>query len=290
MVLALGDSFTAAIQVAYRNTACGRLERRLSLELGARFRVVNSGVGGWGPSHYLLELRDELARASYRAVLVFVFVGNDVESVRRDSFPPKEATIRHPFRLPRSPAIAELRDALAYPVNDLLEVRSHAYILVKNRAWFLLMKLGLSARRFPEVLLRSEADAARWATTGEVLRSIQDEAADEDVPVLFVLLPSVCQLDRRLGAAYAEALGVGEADYDLDQPSLLLGRELERQGLTWLDVLPALQAAHAAGERGLFGAVDTHLGPAGHRVVADAVAPSLRQMVLSGKPVESDGP
>ncbi len=65
-ILALGDSFLAGIQVGYDDLVTAVLERRLSSRADRLVEVVNASVGGWGPSHYLIELRHELDRASLR--------------------------------------------------------------------------------------------------------------------------------------------------------------------------------------------------------------------------------
>ena len=43
-----------------------------------------------------------------------------------------------------------------YPINDYFEVRSHLYLLIKNRSQPLLSKIGLTASRFPKIFLLNE--------------------------------------------------------------------------------------------------------------------------------------
>src|SRR5687768_3771092 len=47
-ILALGDSYLAALQVEYDDTYIGRLEAILSDDLGKTVRIVNTGVGAYG--------------------------------------------------------------------------------------------------------------------------------------------------------------------------------------------------------------------------------------------------
>lgn len=274
-ILALGDSYVAALQVEYEQTLTARAERRLSRESGAPVEVVNAAVGGWGPSHYLLKARQELARGGYDQVVVFFYLGNDVEHKRVDRFGPKQPAIRHRLRWPRRLTRGELVDALLYPVNDVLETRSHLFLLIKKRLWFLLMRFGLSARHFPPALLLEQASADGWRVSAEVCRSIADEAETRGLPVLFVLLPGVCEVDREIAEITARAVGIEVARFDPDQPSRRMRHELEGLGLEVLDATPALRAAHAVGVDDLYGRVDIHFGAGGHRVVADAVAPRL---------------
>lgn len=289
-VLTLGDSFLEAIQVAFEDTTTAQLASRLHQELAEPVRVVNTGVGGWGPEQYLLEARAELenhASGTYDAVIVFVFVGNDRVYRRRNTYSPSQVAAPRNLRLPRALSKRELIDAVAYPINNALERRSHLFTLLKNRAKFLLMRVGLSAHHFPATLIRARngitADgSAPWALTAEVLTDIRSLTADHDLPMLVVLLPGVYQVDTDLGGQYAQSSGLAPEDYDLTLPSELLAPSLDAASLTWIDTLPSLRQAHqdamAAGRRpALYGAVDTHLAPAGHRVVAEAILPWARE-------------
>ena len=87
-VLAVGDSFVAGLQVEHTDLMTTRLAEGLTRTLGRRVAPVASGVPGWGPAQYALEVEHELARSrhdgydGYDAVLVFLFLGNDVVANR----------------------------------------------------------------------------------------------------------------------------------------------------------------------------------------------------------------
>jgi len=283
-VLALGDSFIEAIQVAYEDTTTAQLERLLSQALGVAVAVDNTGVGGWGPEQYLLEARAQLPRADYDAAVVFVFAGNDRVYQRHVHYTPNQVASRRGLRLPRSLSKRELIDTIAYPINDVLERHSHLFILLRNRAKFLLMRVGLSAHHFPAAVIRSRNTPDAWRLSAEVLTEIAALTRAHAVPLLVVFLPGVYQVDRELGARYAATAGLGPSDYDLDLPSRLLGHALEATDLTWIDTLETLRSAHRAGIAPLYGRVDTHLAPAGHRVVAEAVAPWLLEHLRRARP------
>src|SRR5829696_1546083 len=131
-VLLLGDSFVEALQVPYEQSMAGLLEARLPAAVGKPVAVRNTAVGGWAPSQYLLQARTSLAREKFDLVLVAVFLGNDVQPYRYDSYPARAAATVHHLRVPRHLTSAELIDAVLFPINDALEVRSHLFILLKN--------------------------------------------------------------------------------------------------------------------------------------------------------------
>lgn len=266
-VLALGDSFLAAVEVEFGDTMTARLEDSLSRSTGEKFRIVNTGVAGWDPNHYLLEARAELPRRPYDLVLVFLFLGNDAIEERREAFAPKQGEIVHHLRWPRSLEKRELVKALLYPVNDALERRSHFFILLRRGSWLLLMRMGLSGRRIPLTDLVSEAESPRWRVTGDLLADIAAEASAHGAETLFVLLPGLYHVDTRLGRLYAAAVGLEPEEVDFEQTRRLVTAELERRRLRYVNATDELRRLHEAGTA-THGRVDTHLSPAGHGAVA----------------------
>ncbi len=275
-VLALGDSFTVGLQVEYDELFTARLERRLTERMGKTVEMVNTGVGGWGPSHYYLEAERELASGRFDAVLLGLFAGNDIEERRVDSFPPKQASVVHSFHWPQPWSRRGLVEAVAYPANDLLERRSHAFVLARAVAWRQLMRLGLSARALPPSILATEATSQRWGITADLVAAMVDHARLTEVPVVVCLIPGAYQVDPSLALAYASAIGVDPGLIDAEQPSRLLGAALAARGIALVDLLGPMRKTGAGP---LFGSVDTHLSPAGHGVVADALEAPLAALL-----------
>jgi lysophospholipase L1-like esterase len=280
-VLAVGDSFVAGLQVEHADLMTTRLAEGLTRKLGRRVEPVASGVPGWGPAQYALEVEHELARSRYDAVLVFLFLGNDVVADR--SFAPDEFRrgFDRPFRRPRAFTAAELKAALLVPLDDFLEVRSHLYVLVDKRLENLRIRLGMSPFFIPRTLLREMADAPAWDLTAEICAELAASAEAVSVPTLFLLLPSDYQVDRERFERHLTLLRVEPDSVDLDQPSRLLRAALARRGLDVADATPALVAAYERGARDLFGSIDAHFSPAGHRVVADWLEPLVREQLVT---------
>jgi lysophospholipase L1-like esterase len=272
-VLILGDSYMAAMQVEYEESIPGLLEARLAGQ-GIPVSIRNTGVSSWDPPHYLLRARDALARERFDHVLVFLYLGNDIVRSRTEYFRPREPIPAHPLRLPRRATRAEVIDALMYPINNFLEERSHLFILLKNRLKLLMMRAGLTARADPVELRVSEATSSRWDVTADICADIAAEAANHDVSVMFILLPSAYQVDRAEFEDYLRGFGIDETLLDIDQPNRLMLEKLSERGLEVLDATEALRAAHAAGVR-THGRVDPHFNSAGHAIVAELVEPLL---------------
>ena len=190
-VLLVGDSFVAGLQVAYPQLASAQLAERLSSRLGLEAGVVTDGVPGWGPQQYAFEVRRELARAAYDAVVVFLFTGNDVVTAAERSFSIDQMRRRmqRRFRMPREASLAEFTRAWLAPLDDALDTRSHLYVLVRSRLENLRIRLGLSPVFIPPALLRASAAGPEWADTAQICAGLVADAGS--VPVLFVLLPAI---------------------------------------------------------------------------------------------------
>ncbi|MBI5667275.1 MAG: hypothetical protein HZC41_04640 [Chloroflexi bacterium] len=274
-ILALGDSYLAALQVNYEQTMAARLEAGLSRALGQPVSVVNTGVSAYNPNQYLLVARQELAQADYDLALVFVYLANDVVDKRVDRFDPLEPVRRHVLRLPRGFSRSEITDAIFYPINDFLEERSHLYVFAKSRSSALLARLGMTAYYFPDVFLVSTEESPMWGVTADILADIAAAAAPYHVPVVYVLLPATYQINAAEFEWYKTAFNVDPATVDLDQPNRLLRTGLEARGLTVLDTTDPLHEAYRGGVVDLYGQVDHHFGAAGHQVVADYLLPHV---------------
>lgn len=277
-VLLLGDSFVEALQVEYEQSLAGRLEDTLPDLVGRPVRVYNAGINGWGPSQYLIKGREVLATDDIDVVVAVVYVGNDALPVRLDHIPPRAYAERYRFRFPRALSTTEFVDALLRPVNDQLEVRSHLYVLVRNRLQALRMRAGLSPLYFPQEFLRSEADAERWSLTADILADIAAAAADRGAKTLFVLVPADFQVNEAAFEQYVRGFGIDTSAVDLEQPNHRLADEMTERGLRFIDVLEAFREARRNGPR-LYGAVDPHLTPQGHAVLNRIVAPEVATLM-----------
>jgi len=278
-ILAIGDSFLEALAVEYEQTITAHLEQMMSLNTGEVVKVVNTGVADYNPNHYLLTVRAELPRTHYDLVVVFCYLANDMTSSRTDRFPPRNPARRHRFRLPNTFNKREIIDATLYPVNDFLEERSHLFILFKNCASILLARMGLTASYFSRAMKTSSANSPAWDNTVAILADIKVEADNKDTPIAFVFLPATYQVDKSAFRRYVAMFNIDPAQVDLYQPQRILGEKLISRGITVFDTTAALGQAHADGVKDLYGQVDTHLGPNGHKVVAAYLAPKLLRLL-----------
>jgi hypothetical protein len=279
-VLLIGDSFLAALQVEYEQSIAGLLADRLRLASGTPVTIRNAGVPGWDPPQYLVRARQLLATEPYDAMVVFVYLGNDVVADPRPYIQALEPTPVRRLRLPARVTPDEFIDAWFRPANDALERHSHLFVLLKERLRPVLMRAGLTADYFPVEFMRREAASGRWDTTATLLTALAATAAAHDVPTLFVLLPTPWQMDPRVFAEYLAGFGIDSGSVDLDQPNRLLGDRLAARSLDAIDLLLPLRERSAAGAA-LFGRVDRHLSPEGNQVIAELLGPEIARRLVA---------
>jgi hypothetical protein len=282
-ILLMGDSFMQALQVEYEQSLGGLLETRLPARLGRPVAVRDAGVDGWDPPQYLLRTRELLARDTFALVLVSIYVGNDAVLRRVDHFPPREHAEQHHFRMPRRLSKGEFIDAILYPINDFLELRSELFIFLKDRSQVVLMRLGLTGADYPVEHLKSERLSPRWSVTADICRDIADAAAAHGTPTIFFLVPSSFQVDTADFREFQRGFDLPQDQFDLDQPTTRLYEELTARHLTVLDALPALRAAHAAGAQ-TNGHTDRHLSPAGHDALEQFLEPRIVATLAAERP------
>lgn len=282
-LLLIGDSFMAALQVEHEQSLAGLIEDSLRGPEGQTVAVRNAGVGSWGPAQYLVFGRRRLTSFGYGLSVVSVFTGNDVVGRRDEYIPMAERGEGPGFRVPLSLSRDAWIDHVARPINDALESRSHLFVFLKSRLEPLRIRLGLSAAYVPRGILKARAEGSEWAVTADIFADLAAAADSASVPIVFVLIPAEYQVDRDLFASHAAAFGIDVADVDLDQPNERLRREMEARGLNVIDALPTFRRATRDGVT-LYGSVDSHLSPSGHRVLFDVLRGDLRRRMLWSEP------
>jgi hypothetical protein len=278
-LLVVGDSYLEAFQMPYERSLPGRLQEALPAGMGGPVAVRLCASGGWDPSHYLLATRKHVQRMRPAAVLVGVFLGNDIIDRHVDHWQPREAIVRNRFRLPRDLSPREWVRAFLLPVNDFLETRSHLYVLARRSMAGVRMRLGLAPQAgIPRQYYRADSASVVWDVTAGVLARLDAAAREAGARTLFVLIPASYQIDSTVYARWLESSRIAPDSLEIGQPNRRLGDAMRARGLAVLDVLPELREAAKRGER-VFGAVDTHLNDAGHGVVAARVVPEVSRML-----------
>lgn len=266
-VLVIGDSFVDAIGLAYEDTVWHRIEQdtRACMEI--------AGVGGYGPSQYLRTAQERIPPSSRRfdLVILSLYVGNDFD-VGAAQMPRSELVARRPLRLlPRELSISSLRDWL-YPLNQILEARSHAWVLLRNTAL-----LYESERQVHDVLRLSRLTPEILEGSLATIRRLAEEVRRAGVPLLVTVIPVWKQVLDPDGSALLRAVPSVRGDLDMDLPQRrILPRLREIPGIRLIDLLPALRARAT---RDYWGRTDLHFSARGHAAWFELMREEIRELL-----------
>lgn len=277
-VLFIGDSFLQAIQVENEYTIPQIVKKSLIRKYGPGISVTNTSTGGWNPNHYHIEAK-RLAGRPYDLAIIFLYTANDIVCSRIERYPPAYTHQPHHFRFPGSLGRRECVDALLYPINDILECRSHLFVLMKNRTKWLRIKMGLSAYYFPRNFALEMRESPCWDVTADICKSISDEFNGRGIPCLFVLLPTDYQVNREIFDRYARSFDIDTASVDLYQPNRLLKHSFASRSLTLIDPIEHLRRKAEAGTT-LYGFIDSHFNEHGHEAVAAYITPLIESYLF----------
>ena len=137
-IVVYGDSNVQAIFSTDANTFPEQLESIVSLDLGRPVEVVNAGVIGYGPDHYLLRMTAELPVLQPELVVMTIFADNDLGD-----------PLRHRLLEVRDGRLIRRRDHFVYPGSSLVErAQRFARELLITRA--AMQALSLAVRSLPQ--------------------------------------------------------------------------------------------------------------------------------------------
>lgn len=295
LVVSIGDSFsTGVVPHWFHYTTVA--EREL-----AGVEIYNVGINSTGPAEYLVMLREDALPAAPDAILIAVFVGNDVTEAQR--FDPSYALARWwfdrdnlllyqlPVRLARVAAEKRgdaevVREGQADWRNDPL-FEQEGRDLERRFPWLIDPRLEIAS--FTEdAFLRIEAvradricDPEERDAYGPFFAALDAlRAAAGDVPLLVMLIPDEFQVEDELWQAVL-AHPFAQPDLDRDLPQHEIGAWLARRGVPCLDLLPILRARPRLpdGKYHLYKLRDTHWNRWGNEVAGRALAEFLREQL-----------
>jgi len=291
VVAAIGDSFSfGVVPHAYHyTTLCERAVPGL--------QVYNTGVIAAGPAEYLAILRDTVLPLEPDAVLVSIFIDNDVAEAHRFTTPRSflaqwfDRDNLQLFQVPRriARAVAE-RSALGKAAGAVQgQFLAVADDLEATYPW--LAEPGLEQPTFShETFLQIEADRSFYICRPEgtaydepIKRAPFEMQRVAGKTLFFVLLiPDEFQVEDRLWGELQQR--PGRAGLDRDLPQRLLSDWLEDQGIPYLDLLPAFRAVPELpdGQRHLYHQLDTHWNRRGNEVAGRTLANLLAPLVGKG--------
>jgi hypothetical protein len=280
-ILFVGDSFTYGTYPA-KHVFPAVAARRLTEE-DMPVRAVNRGLPGAGPDIYARIVRAFMPVLQPRAVVVTVYLGNDIE--QGDPLRPTRLWLGQVSNLIRPWRVGpSLDDLMVVSLAERL-ARLARHEARRQTDTVLLPEDGSEAGRMstsfpPETLTeieRRELEAARRRPSARIERGyaglcaqLAAVKAEAFVPVLVVLAPS-----RNLASNHPDlaALGLDPANYDLAQPVRHVAECTRHLDLPTLDLTPALL------DKPVYNRLDTHWNRTGNEIAGAAIAGALKAML-----------
>ncbi len=298
LVVSIGDSFSlGVVPHAFHFTTVA--ER----ELG-RGEVYNVGVPGAGPPHYLYLLHTQALPLAPDAIVVHLFLGNDVTAPGQ---PParlsgletwftrdKLMLLAVPERLARLRAARRASGDPARPAGAVVEPGVPARRLetvaecLAEYPYLADPLLEEPTFRPAGAFLAIERKRAREACGPEAdYEGILDSldrlvAAAGDTPFGFVLIPDEFQVDDELW----RDVSAGRGAFERFKPQRVVGEWCARRGVPVLDLLPVLRSQEplADGRPHLYHLRDTHFNARGNEVAGRSLAGFVEELLAARRP------
>jgi hypothetical protein len=146
--------------------------------------------------------------------------------------------------------------------------------------------LKIEKKRLP-VYLRAPGGRVRkfWSEAEAYLLEFDALCRHAGIPWLLVLIPAEIQVDEDVRRQVLDGLSAPEDLYDFESPQARLRAFADANGISALDLLPAMQARHRGGSR-LYIPNNTHWNAAGNGVAGELIGDRILEHVR-GKMEES---
>lgn len=263
--VALGDSFTMAVQVSEEESFSGRLSQKMGTT------VLNAGVDGYSTWQATQRYQRLVSQGvDIQGVLLVFFVGNDFWD--NDYFP--EEGRRRAAQLESGSPIH--RDAL--PGWQAFLMR-HSVLYAHYRVW----------QKANALESGTDHDRGRWQQelsiftqdgqqqlnhlsqkTLSALQELQRETQKQGDRLLVAIAPPAFVVDQSRMPPTFEVVGLNPDTAQLTGPSEKAKSLLQSAGIAHCDLTPALQNASSE-EAPMYFQYDGHWTPAGHAVVTDTI-------------------
>lgn len=120
--------------------------------------------------------------------------------------------------------------------------------------------------------------AREWEETCGELRLLRDDCASAGSRLLVVTVPALQTVDRSRLERSLTYLDYAPGDFDLEKPYRQLRESCAADGIAFLDAHPAFVESQRAGKPPHL-EHDLHINARGHRVMAELLAPRLKEML-----------
>jgi lysophospholipase L1-like esterase len=264
-IVAIGDSFVEGAEVARSETVVAQLGQRLGVP------VVNLGQSGYGPQQELIVLKRYGVPLSPKTVVWFLFGGNDPGDV--DAYEWRRAHLDEFLSPPSFGTRTFTRNALT-AFARLTTLRRRTPSATARRHEITYARPDGSSEIMYLDAPEDEWQPHQWEVMSSTLLGARDVASRIGANLLVVYVPRKLRVYRGFLRAAPDAYAHRWPSNNLPE---IVAAYCQQHVIPFLDATVPLRRAVAAGTS-VYLPDDVHWNPAGHRVVAAAVADSIQQI------------
>jgi hypothetical protein len=285
VVALIGDSFAYGI-VPYAQNYATLAEKRLQAEAGENYKRVaihNFGIPCLGMRHYAWILEREALAYKPACVALCVFVGNDIDGMRRPrrhryclqnwwiwEIARRVLAVRAEAGVQEGVATLGAEEMPASAGADLPEEKEKPH-LTEGRFY----EIERGALEFCRAGARETEESYRGFFEG--LDYFRDRLGDR---LFVILIPDSLQVNDEIWRTLLAGAKEPKA-YDRDLPQKRIGAFCRDKGIRLLDLLEPLRQAEAGGRT--YHLLDTHWNARGNRIAGEALGHALAEREKEGR-------
>lgn len=275
-IMLLGDSFASNISVKD-----DEVFTRVMEDLLPNTSVYNLGVNGYGQVQEYMILKEWFPKIQPDLVVVLIYLRNDFT----------DNMGKYPWLYPRPtvafneggsmqitpPSIANYTSKKKLPFY----YKSHLFLFVKRRIATIKAKFSKeedASYTPPEIhtcnTTFSDETKAMYEMMGKLMLEMNQYGKDNNTPIVFVLAPSLVQVEDALWTEVTEYDTTLRLQNDLPNTTLLAFAKANN--LQMIDLMPSLQKAHRSGSK-MYNTQEQHWTVQGNKVVADALSGYIKE-------------
>jgi len=267
-ILGIGDSFSFGV-VPYKHNYLTLIESQLNVG-NANVEVLNMGIPSIGPKEYLSLLVKEGLALHPDAVLLSFFVGNDFdESKKRKLYEYSYVASLLHYIINLHPKYEgnTIHGKDEY-CDDCPNFSNKQYLKIEySRSSIYLV----DNKKFPEKLNHAIY----------YLKQIRSICKSHNIKFIVVIIPDELQINQDLlrevkGAYYPN---LDESKWDTGLPSRMLSNELDKLGITYIDLYEYFSNSSDQ----LYRPRDTHWNIAGNQMAANIIHEHIRKHIKFGQ-------
>ena len=265
--LALGDSFTMAVQVSEQDTFSGRLSKKRNIQ------IWNAGVDGYSTWQAAIRYSQISRHRPIRGALLTFFTGNDFQDNER--FP---HMVKAP--LPGKEGEPIPRDAVPWLRRVMLRYSVlYAHIRIAQHRKEIASMTGHTMENWKDELsiFTREGSGRLQRLLQSTSRALQElKTTTQRSKLMVAVAPPAFVIDTQRAQPAMELVGLSAKNIDLDAPQRSIISLLKKHNIPSCDLTSALKAANKSTPT--YFTFDGHWTISGHEAVAQQINTCLKDV------------